>query len=55
MEGGEVFSLQTCWGLAEAWYGADRREPEWRRKTVDEAQAVFDELGLTSAFWQLPR
>jgi hypothetical protein len=55
MEGGEVFSLQTCWGLAEAWYGADRREPEWRRKTVDEAQAVFDELGLTSAFWHLPR
>lgn len=50
---GAVFSLRQAWGLARAWYNEDRRQPDWRRKTKDEAQALFTELGLTSAFWQL--
>ena len=50
---GEVLSLDRCWRLAKAWYGPDRREPEWRRRTVDEAEALFTELGLTSPFWRL--
>jgi len=37
----------------EAWYGPDRRDPAWRRKTADEVEALFAELGLTSAFWSL--
>jgi hypothetical protein len=52
---GEVLSLDRCWRLAEAWYGADRREPGWRRRTDDETEALFIELGLTSPFWRLPR
>lgn len=35
--------------------GLDRREPEWRRRTVDETEAIFAELGLASSFWCLPR
>ena len=50
---GEVLSLDLCWCLAKAWYGPDRREPEWRRRTVDGTEALFTELGLTSPFWRL--
>jgi hypothetical protein len=52
---GGVLPLDECWRLAKAWYGPDRREPEWRRRTVDETQALFTELGLTSPLWRLPR
>jgi len=50
---GALLNLDQGWRLAQAWYGPDRREPDWRRKTVDEAEALFDELGLTSPFWNL--
>ena len=51
---GAVFGLDTAWRLARAWY-ADRMAPDWRRRTPAQAQAVFDELGLTGDFWVLPR
>ena len=50
---GAVLSLETGWKLAHAWYSPDRRQPEWRRRTVDEIEALFAELGLTSPFWNL--
>ncbi len=50
---GAILSLDQCWRLAQAWYGEDRREPNWRRKTVAEAQTLFAELGLTGSFWDL--
>ncbi len=53
LERGAVLSLEQGWNLAQAWYGADRRDPAWRRRTVDETEALFAELGLTSAFWSL--
>jgi hypothetical protein len=52
---GEAFSLDQCWRLAKAWYGPARRESDWRRRAVDETQALFTELGLTSPFWRLSR
>jgi hypothetical protein len=52
---GATLTLQQGWGLANAWYSADRRGPDWRRKTVDEAESIFSGLGLTSPFWNLPR
>ena len=52
-EPGAVLDLPTAWQLAHAWYRADRREPSWRRKTLEEIEALFAELGLTSAFWNL--
>jgi len=49
---GGVLTPEQGWGLAKAWYGTDRRDPNWRRKTADEAQEIFAELGLTSPFWK---
>ncbi|MCA1601925.1 MAG: hypothetical protein LC776_09885 [Acidobacteria bacterium] len=51
----EVIPLDKCFSLAQAWYSPDRREPEWRRRTIDEAEALFGELGFISEFWRLPR
>ena len=52
-EVGGLLSLTQAWGMAKAWYGEDRRSAEWKRKSKEEAQALFTGLGLTSAFWQL--
>jgi len=49
---GETLSVEQVWRLADAWY-ADRLAPEWRRKTIDEAHAVFRSLGLSSDAWML--
>ncbi len=50
---GAVLSLDQAWALAKAWYAADRRAPEWRRPSADEAEATFASVGLTAAFWSL--
>ncbi|MBV8149373.1 MAG: hypothetical protein JO092_09805 [Candidatus Eremiobacteraeota bacterium] len=50
---GAALTLGQCWRLADAWYSADRRDPNWRRRTPAEAQALFAQLGLTSPFWNL--
>jgi hypothetical protein len=49
---GEVFTAQQGWRLAEAWF-ADRLEPSWRRRTPEEAHAIFASIGLTGPFWDL--
>ena len=51
IEKGAVFTLEQAWRLARAWYG-DRLSPEWRRRTPDEAHAVFESIGLTGDFWR---
>ena len=53
MNRGGVMTLDQCWRLALAWYGPDRRAAEWRRRTVEEVEEVFGEVGLTSPFWNL--
>jgi hypothetical protein len=50
---GAVLPLSTAWRLAQAWFGVDRRLPEWRRRTPDEIRELFDSLGLTGDFWRL--
>jgi len=54
-ERGAVLPLGQCWRLAQAWYRDDRRNPQWRRRTPDQTQALFTQLGLTSPFWSLAR
>ncbi len=49
---GATMSVDTCWKLARAWY-TDKNRPDYRRKSPEEAQAVFDSLGLTGPFWAL--
>lgn len=49
---GAAFEPEQLWRLAREWY-RERLSPQWGRKTPDEAQAFFDQLGLTGPFWQL--
>lgn len=49
---GAVFTPQQGWALAEAWF-ADRLDPTWRRRSSEEAQEVFEGIGLTGPFWDL--
>ena len=51
---GEIFSLDQQWRLAQAWYG-DRLSLNWRRKTEEEVEEIFADLGFSSRFWELPR
>jgi hypothetical protein len=49
---GATFTPQQGWRLATAWFD-DRLSPDWRRKTPEEAHAIFDSIGLVGEFWQL--
>lgn len=47
-----VVSLAQVTRLAHAWYRR-KLEPDWRRHTPDEAEALFAKLGLDREFWRL--
>jgi hypothetical protein len=49
---GGTMAPEQCWQLAQAWYG-DKLHPDWRRKTLDEAEAALAGIGLTEPFWSL--
>lgn len=49
---GGTMSPEQCWRLAHAWY-AGKPSPEWRRKTLDETEAVLAGAGLNGPFWSL--
>ncbi len=49
---GATLTPDQGWRLAKAWY-EDRLAPDWTRKTPDEAQTVFDSIGLVGEFWTL--
>ncbi len=49
---GAVLTPEQQWRLADVWY-ADRLARDWRRKTPEEAEAVFADLGLDGPFWRL--
>lgn len=53
MEQGAMLTLDQQWQLAQAWYAGDRRDPLWRRKTVDETEATLAAIGLTGPFWNV--
>jgi hypothetical protein len=52
MPRGGLLSIRQLWGLARSWYG-DRLSEQWRRKTPQQAEAIFEEVGLTGPFWKL--
>ena len=49
---GGTMSPEQCWRLAQAWY-ADKVSPDWRRKSLEEAEAILAGIGLTGPFWSL--
>lgn len=50
---GAVFSVETCWQLAEAW-SEGRFHPNWQKPDRQATQRLLDSLGLTGDFWALP-
>ena len=38
--------------LARRWWET-RLDPDWKPRTVEESQAILDELGLAGDFWRL--
>ena len=50
---GATLTPDQTWRLAHAWYSLDRRDPSWRRRTVDETEELLAGLGLTGSFWNL--
>jgi Alkylmercury lyase len=51
---GEIVPLSQTADLARNWYGR-HADSEWRKWTIDEAQAIFSSVGLSSGFWNLGR
>jgi hypothetical protein len=49
---GERLTLETQWELARSWFSG-RADPDWRKRSAGEAEAVFRSVGLTSSFWRL--
>jgi hypothetical protein len=49
---GDVVPLTKVMALARAWYGR-HLDVDWRKWTVEEAQAVFDQVGLRGDAWNL--
>ncbi len=52
LDKGQVISPDQAWRLAMRWY-SDRLEMDWRRKSVEEAEATFADVGLRGDFWKL--
>ena len=49
---GATLTVDLAWKLAQSWYG-NKLDPDWRRFTLDEAEAVLSSLGLRGSFWSL--
>jgi len=50
---GAIVPIAQALDLARAWYGR-HLDRHWRKWTVQEAQAIFDAVGLTGEFFRLP-
>lgn len=49
---GEILTLERLWDLSEKWYG-NRLAHDFHGRSLEQAQAVFREVGLTAQFWCL--
>jgi hypothetical protein len=49
---GATLTIEQGWSLAYAWF-KDKLKPEWRRHTLEEAETVLAQTGLTGPFWNL--
>ena len=47
-----ILPIEQATALAHEWY-KNKLDPDWRRYTAEEAEAVFDELALDPEFWRL--
>jgi hypothetical protein len=49
---GALFTIPQLWELSQRWY-QDRMSPEFHGRTMEQAQDIFNDMGLTDEFWQL--
>jgi hypothetical protein len=49
---GAIVTPEQAWRLAQGWY-ARKLEPDWRRHTLDEEEALLASIGLIGDFWNL--
>jgi len=57
LEARPVLPIEVVWRLSRLWYG-DRLSPEFHGRSVDQAEELFESLGLIEGFWYsdgLPR
>jgi hypothetical protein len=52
LQSGYAMPIQQCWQLARKWY-TGRLERDWQRPSLQDAQLLFESLGLTGDFWDL--
>ncbi len=52
MTPGALLPAEEAWQLAHGWY-KDKLKPDWRRQTLEEAEALLQSIGLTGPFWNL--
>jgi hypothetical protein len=48
---GAILTLPQTWQLAQLWYGT-RLNEDFRGRTPAEAEKIFAQVGLVSAFWK---
>jgi hypothetical protein len=53
MKKGDVQPIHTIWEFSKVWYG-NHLNPDWKKWTVDEAKAIFQQFGLVSDIWKMP-
>ena len=51
VERGAVLSIPQLWELSKRWY-QDRMSLGYHGRTIEQVQAIFKDLGMTSEFWQ---
>ena len=47
-----ILPIEQATALANAWY-KNKLDPDWRRLTTEETEAMFDDLALDPEFWRL--
>ncbi len=47
---GETLSLSQLWALTQAWYH-NRLDIKFHGRSLEEAQTIFRQVGLTVPFW----
>ena len=50
---GDVQPIEKVWEFSKVWYG-NHLNPDWHKWTTAEAQAIFEQCGLTHDVWKLP-
>lgn len=54
MARGESLTITQLWELSKRWYH-NRISPDYHGRTLSEIVTIFEEIGLTSPFWQPPK